>query len=226
MNSTTLALLNDIFTGVYVFLTLIIAGATIWSLFLTRASLKLTRDQIEVNRKQSEQALETSEKQAREALINQQKPVIVPTSGLSVYRKPYLTVDMQNKGIGIAMNTWGILYNKETQEFLRLLDAHFLVPDKLESIELVDISGESLDFLFPTRMFNSFSIYPADDNGKLDTTIRLMMTYNDVFDNKYLVIFDWSRELGWRQIEGVKKIDQRLDEYFVEKRANADMKVT
>jgi hypothetical protein len=42
-----------------------------------------------------------------------------------------------------------------------------------------------------------------------------MVTYNDVFKNKYLVVFDYSDELGWRQIEDVKKVEKRLDELVV-----------
>ncbi len=205
MDSPTIALLNVILTGVYVFLTLVIV-------IFTAFANKTTRD-----------ALKANEKQAKDALVNQQKPVIVPISELVIYHKTDFRIDMQNKGTGIAMNTWGIIYNITKEQFFRFKSSYFLVPDKTESVALFDISGESLNFLFPTREFHGYSIFPANDIGKLGTAQRLMITYNDVFDNKYLVIFDWSQQLGWRQFEGIKSIDQRLDEYFIEKRANAKL---
>jgi len=73
--------------------------------------------------------------------------------------------------------------------------------------------------MFPSRKYKDYSIYPPEDTAKIDTNIRLLITYNDIFGNKYLVIFDWSKHFGWRQYEEIKSIDQRLDEYFVEKRA-------
>lgn len=130
---------------------------------------------------------------------------------------------MQNKGTGIAMNMWGIIYAIKNEKFYRFKDSYFFVPDKTESVALFDISGASLNFLFPTKEFLGYSLFPPEDTGKISTTSRLMITYNDVFDNKYLVIFDWSKEFGWRQFEGIKKVNQRLDEYLIEKRANAKL---
>jgi hypothetical protein len=204
MDSTTLALLSVILTGVYVLLTLVIV-------IFTALANKTTRD-----------ALKANEKQAKEALLNQQKPVIVPISELVVYHETDFRIDIQNKGTGIAMNAWGIIFNITKEQFFRFKSSYFLVPDKTESIALIDISI-ALDFLFPTRKFHGYSIFSENDTGKLGTVNRLMITYNDVFDNKYLVIFDWSQQLGWRQFEGIKSINQRLDEYFVEKRANAHL---
>jgi len=45
----------------------------------------------------------------------------------------------------------------------------------------------------------------------------LIVTYNDVFDNKYLVIFDHNDTFGWRQIDEAKRINKRLDEIVVRK---------
>src|SRR2546429_8078646 len=74
MSSTVLADINTALTGAYVFLTLIIAGATIWSLYMTRTSLDLTRQQIELNKQQSQGASAASERhsQATIAAVNKQ----------------------------------------------------------------------------------------------------------------------------------------------------------
>src|SRR5437764_5384293 len=104
MNSTQLAEINDIFTGVYVVLTLIIARAAIWSI---RVTSKQSREAITASEKQSNEAITTvrkqivaSEQQAREALYNQHKPIAVPAS------PPYTTKDaleIRNAGNGIAL---------------------------------------------------------------------------------------------------------------------------
>src|SRR5260370_29538210 len=68
MSKTGLAEINTFLTGAYVLLTLIIAGATIWSLYMTRTSLDLTRQQIDINKQQSQDALAASEKHSQAAI--------------------------------------------------------------------------------------------------------------------------------------------------------------
>src|SRR6266516_3958557 len=212
----------------YVFLTLVIAVATIWSLFLTRHSLKLTRQQIDINKQQSNEALaaiyqqiEVSKEQAEQALYNQHKPFIVPldfhASDSTIIHK----VTMQNKGAGVALNAWGILTVKEEpREYLppRLnlpvrycfIQTYILVPDK--EVEITFKIGEpayrgKISVMFSHDTFAGFSIYPLQD-----ATHRVMMTYNDIFGNIYLAIFDYSDELGWQQIDTLQVVKERLDE--------------
>ncbi len=87
------------------------------------ASAKQSQDAIDaVNRQilasetQSNAAIETmnrqiaaSEHQAQEALYNQHKPVIVPVSTPASTDADIYTVVFKNKGIGVALNTWGTL---------------------------------------------------------------------------------------------------------------------
>src|SRR5260370_13147253 len=89
MSNTGLAEINTFLTGAYVLLTLIIAGATIWSLYMTRTSLDLTRQQIDINTQQSQDALAASEKHSQAAIdavheqIKQSKqPILIPLSTL------------------------------------------------------------------------------------------------------------------------------------------------
>lgn len=186
------------------------------TLFIVIASFKAVRD----NHKQSQAAIDAmnkqivvSERQAQEALYNQHKPVIVPLSRLSGLAKLQFT--MQNKGTGIALNTWGILTNVSSGTLYRFENAYFLVPDKAEAISLFEVTN-ALDFIFPNREFYGYSIYPQADNTRLHAEMRLMVTFRDIFANKYLIIFDWS-SFGWRQFEILTKIEQGLDEYLVEK---------
>src|SRR5258708_714962 len=166
MNSTQLAQINDILTGVYVVLTLIIAGAAIWSIRVVGKQSKVAIAvltliiagaaiwSIRVVGKQSKVAIAivreqiaVSEQQAREALFNQHKPIVIPVS------PPYTTKDaleMRNAGSGIALNTWGTLTVVSTNKLYRLESTHFILPEKQQVIDLLDISY-SLDFVFPTK---------------------------------------------------------------------------
>ncbi len=231
----------DALTAAYVLLTLLLAVIAFRSLSKTQTSLELTREQIDINKLQSQEALGASERHsqaaidavnkqiavseqiAREALYNAHKPVIVPTSEfVSVgSRTDLFDFMMQNKGIGIAVNTCGAITSTDTGEFYRFDETHFLVPDKLEKISVISIKP-ILDFMFPDREFIGYSIYPQPDTNYKGTGIRLLVTYNDIFENKYLVIFDKSDLFGWRQIGEPKRIQQRLDEYLVEKRSRIE----
>jgi hypothetical protein len=219
MNSIQLAEINDIFTGVYVVLTLIIAGVAIWSV---RVASKQSRDAILASENQSKEAIATvreqivaSEQQAREALYNQHKPIVVPTSPLYTRQD---RLEMRNAGSGIALNTWGILTVVSTDKLYRFDSTLFLIPEKVQDSSLGDIS-DSLDFMFPGREFHDYSIYPPPDRGRIGTAVRLMLTYNDIFGNIYLGVYDFSG-FGWRLVETMKRIEQRLDEYLEEKRSH------
>ena len=219
MNSIQLAEINDILTGVYVVLTLIIAGVAIRSI---RMASKQSRDAILASENQSKEAIATvreqiaaSEQQAREALYNQHKPIVVPTSPLYTRQDG---LEMRNAGSSIALNTWGVLTVVSTNTLYRFDSTLFLIPEKVQDISLGDISN-SLDFLFPERQFHGYSLYPPPDTGRIGTDRRLMLTYNDIFGHIYLGVYDYSG-FGWRLVETMKRIEQRLDEYLEEKRSH------
>src|SRR5205807_7777855 len=131
MSSTVLADINTALTGAYVFLTLIIAGATIWSLYMTRTSLDLTRQQIELNKQQSQEASAASERHsqatisavnkqiaASEAQFQQERftehlPLLIPEGAPKFQRaKPLFLnwttneqrISIHNVGPGVALN--------------------------------------------------------------------------------------------------------------------------
>jgi hypothetical protein len=219
MNSIQLAEINAIFTGVYVVLTLILAGTAIWSF---RVGSKQSRDALLSSENYSQEALVTvheqiaaSEQQAREALYNQHKPVVVPTNPL--YRKQD-GLEMRNAGSGIALNTWGVLTIVSATKVYRFDSTLFLLPERVQAISLVEISN-NLDVLFPGKEFHGYSLYPPPDRGSIGTAMRLMLTYNDIFGNRHLGVYDYSG-FGWRLVETMKRIEQRLDAYLEEKRSH------
>lgn len=218
MNSIQLGEINNIFTGVYVILTLIIAGVAIWSI---RAANKQSRDTILASENNFKEVIATvreqiaaSEQQAREALYNQHKPIVVPTNPL--YRQQD-GLEMRNAGSGIALNTWGILTIISTNTLYRFNSTLFLIPERVQDISLEELSN-NLDVLFPGREFRGYSLYPPADRGRIGSAIRLILTYNDIFGNIYLGVYDYSG-FGWRLVETMKRIEQRLDEYLEEKRS-------
>src|SRR5947207_3060321 len=107
MSSDKLALINLYLQAGYVFLTLVIAFTAIWAIW-------------------------ANGKQSRKALFNQHKPVIVPTSRSEL---DLVNIALQNKGTGVALNTWGVLNSANTKQLYRFKYTYFLVPDKLEAIE-------------------------------------------------------------------------------------------
>ena len=219
MTNIQLAEINAIFTGVYVILTLIIAGAAIWSL---RVASKQSREALLASENHSQEAIATvreqiaaSEQQARETLYNQHKPIVVPTNPL--YRKQD-GLEMRNAGSGIALNTWGVLTIVSADKVYRFDSTLFLIPERVQDISLGEIPN-SLDVLFPGKEFQGYSLYPPPDRGSIGTAMRLMLTYNDIFGNRHLGVYDYSG-FGWRLVETMKRIEQRLDEYLEEKRSH------
>src|SRR5260370_25852617 len=141
MSKTGLAEINTFLTGAYVLLTLIIAGATIWSLYMTRTSLDLTRQQIDINKQQSQDALAASEKHSQAAIdavheqIEQSKrqaqlerfaenrPLLMPegTPTFQSDKPQWLKWDVNeqllaihNIGAGAALNVASVLYGCES----------------------------------------------------------------------------------------------------------------
>lgn len=244
-------LANLILTGVYVFLTLALAGAAIWSVFITRAALRASSEQsqkaleaserqskaaidavnkqIEASEKQSKETIdavnkqiETSERQAQEALHNQHKPVVVPISEKLEGFVGVFRVGLQNKGAGVALNAFSVMGIKDLPLakiiqpggvakskidlpiILYSWKMWFLVPDEEETF-LFKVQGE---VLFPPTTFEEVDVIPQ-------TGARLMVTYNDIFTNKYFAFFDYGVELGWKQVHEIRRVKQRLDELVI-----------
>lgn len=236
MDSTTLALFNDILTGVYVLLTLIIVGASIWSIRVnsiesrralaasqqqSQAAIDAVNKQIEASEKQSKEALdvlreqiETSKDQAREALHNQYKPIIIPGGRPKSSDAITFKISIKNKGAGVALNAWGV-FTTLGLPIIRCTDrTHFLAPDS-EEVFSFDTNGE---VLYPFSEFEEYSVFvQSNGNSNFSPEIRLMITYMDAFSNNYLVVFDYKDGLGWRQWTEAKWIQKRLDQLAVKK---------
>jgi uncharacterized membrane protein (DUF106 family) len=221
---------NLILMTVYVAATLALVIITIWqaravlaaSARQSQAAINTVHEQIEASELQSQMAIdavheqiEASEKQSQETMYNQFKPVIVPIESPILLRSTDLEflMNVENKGVGIALNTWGIFYVKiPLSAVYHFNKRYFLVPDRTETI-VFNIETDGIKA--PSGEFHGYGTYPGQMPGVKDRGMssgsRLMITYNDVFDNKYLVVFDYRYELGWEQVD-LKKVDRRLDE--------------
>ena len=188
-----------ILTTIYVAATLAIVGITIWQ---SKASAKQSQDALAASEKQSQAAIdavhdqiEESKRQAQEALHNQFKPVIVPLSQIvPLHDEGYpLRIDMTNKGAGVALNMFGIFYTNGSRSNMvyHFNRNYFLVPDGEESI---DFRGEWDGIkIRPIDDFCGYPTYPGDtprknDRGTSNVSV-LMITYEDIFSNKYFSVF-------------------------------------
>ncbi len=208
------------------------------SLDLTRKQIELNTQQSQEASSASERhsqatidavnmQIAASEIQAHEALYNQHKPVIVPINTPHQEDQGIYSMILQNQGAGVALNTWGLITMKGKQlENIPLqtvlpyrhffVQTYFLIPGNPEQIAF-RIAEPGVPFkqqtLLSNDMFEGYSIYPLQDTySNKYATMRLMITYNGAFNNKYLVIFDNRDSLGWRQVEEIKRVEQRLDE--------------
>jgi hypothetical protein len=239
-------LANLILMGIYVFLTLVVAVGAIGSVFITRASLaasaKQSQDALAASEKQSQAAInavykqiEASKRQAQETMNNQFKPVVVPLSQIvPLYDEGYpLKIWMTNKGAGVALNMFGIFYTNgsRSNKVYHFSRNYFLVPDGEESIDfLTEKDGIKIR---PIDDFYGYPTYPGDmprinDRGISNVSV-LMITYEDIFSNKYFIVFRYydmpvdinelrqMREIGqdfepgWEKTD-LKRVDQGLGE--------------
>jgi len=44
-----------------------------------------------------------------------------------------------------------------------------------------------------------------------------MVTYNDLFENRYFAVYDYSEEFGWRLFGDIRRVEQRLDELVIKR---------
>lgn len=234
--SDGLALASVILTGIYVGFTLWLVIITRRSLALAREQVNEAKEQarqdreesakqsqaaLEASAKQSQDAIEVvheqiraSEQQARVALYNQHMPVLVPIDDPISSNAVQFSMHLENRGPGVALNAWGFLTMKGLPLKYHFVQVYFLVPDRE-----AQITFDNGDIPYPTDAIAGHSLFPPVDTGGFTTNgvahlpvdVRLTVTYNDVFKNKYLVIFDHIDGLGWRQ-DTMEVIKTRLDE--------------
>ncbi len=197
-------------------------------------AIAAVHDQIEASKIQSQTAIEAvhkqieaSERQALEAIHNQYKPVIVPTMGAINFFEGLAEVAIENAGLGIALSIWGTVASKSRGKYYSSSQALFLTPNKSIEATFVGVEGVPegyhyvqypYNMFYPHNMFEttggdvskSYFIFP-EDNGGVPCDIRLMLTYKDVFDNKYLAVFDKSKEFGWKQVT-LRKVEKTMEE--------------
>lgn len=186
-------------------------------------AIETVREQIKASEQQSQAAIEAvheqikaSEKQAQEALFNQYRPVIVPLDTTSHLSPRLSEVLVGNKGPGVALNTWGFLALKNNPQKQYFLQTYFLAPDGEITVSLSETDVE-----YGRSEFEEYRAHPIDGADGLPVRARLMVTYNDVYENKYLSIFDLTNELGWRHIVS-QKVDKRLDELVIMNKASVN----
>jgi hypothetical protein len=242
---------NLVLMAIYVGLTLVIAGAAIWSTNITRKALKtsseLSRDalaasdrqsreaieavqrQIEASERQSKETIdavnrqiEASERQAQEALYNQHKPIVIPlddqlSQSLKLQRltdstgNQTFTLGISNKGAGVALNVFSIVGLDGFPDVLCSASTRILVHDAEYGTLFYFKAGGKL--IYSSNAFDGIPVFPEGVFGYL----RLMLTYSDLFNNKYFVVYDYSEEFGWRQLNDVKRVEKRLDELVTPK---------
>ncbi len=231
-SNDTLQIINTVIAGVSVLLTFVYVIITFGIFRKTIESLELTRQQININKQESQVALAASEqqskatvdavheqiaiseKQSREALYNQHKPVVLPLHHHVSNNSQMYTMSIVNRGTGVALNSWGILTMRGFPQVHSFIQTYFLIPN----VEIqVSLRHENVQYY--TNVYEGYSIYPQDNESDITTSARFMLTYTDAFDNKYLAIFDYSDEFSWRQVE-MKRVEKRLDELAVKAKAN------
>lgn len=241
--------LSDSLQAAYVILTLIIVIISVWSVHASRKqsqeALNISRAQVEKseiqakvaleeNRKQSQLALEamykqmeTSKLQAQDAIYNQIRPIIVCTSSPYQDAKLTISINLENVGFGVASDVWGF-YNCEpidesSDEFppseppsYSFKQSMIFLPKKEMKVTLVENDER---FPFPPSI-EGYSIYPKKDSSASYQN-RLLITYSDAFNNRYLSIFDYKNEYGWKQIAS-HKTEKTLDELIIDGRISVN----
>jgi len=110
----------------------------------SKDAIEAVNRQIEASETQSRAAIDAVQKQidasgrqAKEALYNQHKPIVIPISGPSSkdeYNSRYrhnlkLLLDLQNKGVGVALNVFAVMAIKGLPEIFCSVSARILVQD-------------------------------------------------------------------------------------------------
>ena len=98
-------------------------------------------------------------------------------------------------------------------EVLYFTDAIILGNGTTKEVTIYRWTKDS-EVVYSQSEFEDYSISPQDEKNGIDPFGRLMVTYNDIFQNKFVVVFDFSREFGWKLV-GFKKVDKRLDELVI-----------
>lgn len=213
MDSTTLALYNDVFTGIYVFLTLIIVVVTIWSAW---ANSKQARDSLAESQRQSKAAIDAvneqikeSKNQHQEMIYNQSRPILVcdglPPSDINKLD----AFKIKNVGSGVATDIRCLLSIRSSsngsprQALMQPISV--IVPGS-------DDQGQ-YQYRELKTFYNTIGEYACftEDNDSTHN-IRFLITYHDVFNRIHLSIFDGITLQTWKQIKLLSGISFEIEE--------------
>ncbi len=188
---------NLVLMAIYVGLTLVIAGAAIWSTNITRKALKtsseLSRDALAASDRQSKEAIEAvqkqidaSERQAQEALYNQHKPIVIPINNSiskdivsDVIHRHHSTlqiiIGLQNKGAGVALNTFAIIAVNGLPEVFCSPSTGILFQDAdvPKDFDFTTDFSARVRYRYPSNEFEGVPVFPQGVFG----FARLMVTY-------------------------------------------------
>lgn len=231
--STSTDIINDIIQGMIALSAII--GITLSfreNRRQTQITLEIANKQIKESSKQSQDALEASQSQSRasldalreqtrlsknqaqEAIRYQFRPIIVCTKSPNKFRG--ITVDMMNVGLGVAIDVWGVFSFRSTGEnppgIVSFANSIVFLPN---SSEQVSFKTNYYDYILTheNEQIEGYSFYPQEYNG-ISYSNRLLITYSDAFNNKYLSIFDFNQEYGWKQIAS-QDTKRTLDEIIL-----------
>jgi len=240
---------SDGLQAAYVILTLIIVIISIWSVRVSRKqsleALNISRAQVEKSEIQSKAALEESRKQsqlaidvmreqiessklqAQEAIYNQIRPIIVCTSPPFEDTKHTISINLVNVGFGVANDVWGYYNCEFTEEpsddippseppSYSFKQSMVFLPNKETKVTLIENDER---FPFPSSI-EKYSLHPHKDSS-VSYQNRLLLTYSDAFNNRYLSVFDYNHEYGWKQIAS-EKTEKTLDELIISGRITVD----
>jgi hypothetical protein len=177
-SDTLLQTFSYIANIVYVVLTAVIA-------IVAFRSLALTRKQIEENKNQT---LET--------IHNQHRPILVctypPVPDTSLKHSP---MPIKNEGVGIALNIRVVLsYTSNVRG--EKLQSGFIIPSALAPGETEYASFDPQGMGNMLDKIGKYSFFPEDSDTSYNQ--RLVITYQDIFNHKHLIIFDGRLFTNWK----------------------------
>ena len=124
-----------------------------------------------------------------------------------------IIIGLQNKGAGVALNTYAITAINGLSEVFCSPSTAILSQDAdvPKDFDFTTDFSARIRYRYPSNEFEGVPVFPQGVFG----FARLMVTYSDIFDNRYFGVFDYSDEFGWRMLHDVKRVTKRLDELVI-----------
>lgn len=204
-------------------------GAAVWLAFVGQRQVKMGQQQLAVSQEQVRQSLE--------ALYDNRRPILVPTSPLPLlengnrkhfdFQQASCPLTVRNVGSGIALNVRAVIHPPKpdgSPSYLTSRQTLWLgIPvDAGESVETetrVGMTVVSGDATIEGESTPSTLYAPPEPSMRemmlLDTAYivgRLTMTYHDVYGRKHASVFDFT-DLGlWECVRVVRDIPKDIED--------------